>query len=177
LGCIVFPSFQGIFCAFKGILEQQIPRFIRFYRPFVGISGSTKYLYAQGDPINGVDPIGWGDAVEVGEIDTYDNLTARSVVGDGIENHRLLPKSIACLFEVSAGKMLAIALLPGPHQAYDNAWNNWFREIGAQGQRCNEQIVTIEMVLETAAQIYKANPEIIDAINNWVSGLAQYGLP
>ncbi len=32
LGCIVFPSFQGIFHAFKGILEQQMTRFIRLYR-------------------------------------------------------------------------------------------------------------------------------------------------
>jgi hypothetical protein len=30
-GCIVFPSFRGIFHAFKGILEQQMPRFIRLY--------------------------------------------------------------------------------------------------------------------------------------------------
>jgi len=136
-----------------------------------------KYLYAEGDPINGLDPTGWADAVEVGDIDTYDRLSARSIVGDGIENHHALPKSIACLFMVSAGKMLAIALLPGPHQAYDNAWNDWFREIGAQGQRCNQQIVTIERVLEAAAVIYAADPGLVGEINNWVQAVAQYGLP
>jgi hypothetical protein len=77
----------------------------------------------------------------------------------------------------SAGKMLAIELLPGPHQAYDNAWNDWFREIGAQGQRCNQQIVTIERVLEAAAVIYAADPGLVGEINNWVQAVAQYGLP
>lgn len=78
----------------------------------------------------------------------------------------MLPKSIACLFSVFAGKMLLIALLPGPHQLYDNALSSWFREIGAKGQRCNEQIATVEKVLTAAAIIYKENPKLVDAINN-----------
>ena len=91
--------------------------------------------------VNAADPTGWEDVEEykVGTIDKFNVLTRASKVGDGIENHHLLPKSIACIFEVTAGTMIAIALLPGPHQAYDNAWNNWFREIGAQGTKMQQR--------------------------------------
>jgi hypothetical protein len=38
-----FPSFQAICSAFREILKQKTPHFIRFYTGFVGFSGSTTY--------------------------------------------------------------------------------------------------------------------------------------
>jgi hypothetical protein len=32
-------------------------------------------------------------------------------------------------------------------------------------------------LLAGAAVIYEANPEIVQEIQNWISGVAQYGLP
>jgi hypothetical protein len=58
-----------------------------------------------------------------------------------------------------------MALEPGPHQAFENAWNAWFREIGATGQRCNRQLVTLQGLLTAAATIYKANPEIVQELD------------
>jgi hypothetical protein len=37
-----FPTFQAIGCAFREILVQHTPHFIRIYTGFVGFSGSTK---------------------------------------------------------------------------------------------------------------------------------------
>jgi hypothetical protein len=39
---------------------------------------------------------------EVGTIDAYNALTKLSEAGDNIENHHLIPKSVACILEVAA---------------------------------------------------------------------------
>jgi RHS repeat-associated protein len=134
-----------------------------------------RYGYAEQNPVNRDDPSGEQDVEEYGvnTIGTYDKLTRLSEVGDGLENHHLIPKSFACIFGVASGEMLAIALLPGPHQAYDNAWNNWWRDFGRPGERCNEELVGVEALLAAAGTIYAANPEIMAEINNWFASLSQ----
>ena len=77
---------------------------------------------------------------------------------------------------ITSGAMLAIALKDGPHQQFDNAWNNWVRVMGAVGQRYNQGIFTTAILLEQAAIIYAEHPEILLAIRRWVEALQESGL-
>lgn len=124
-------------------------------------------------------PSGLTDSEEytVNTVGTFNKLKRLSTVGDEIENHHLIPKSVACILGVASGEILSIALLHGPHQAYDNAWDAWFRKIGAQGQRCNENLVTIKGLLAAAEVIYAADPQLVQQIQDWFATISKSGLP
>ena len=134
-----------------------------------------KYLYANGDPVNLRDPRGTDAGLEEGEIGTYDDLQIAAKAGrNGLENHHIIPQSLKCLFMVSAGKMLAIALTPDVHQFYDTEWNEWWDDLFGSGtKRCSEQIVTLEEVLEAAEEIYADDPDILAAVRDWFAELSE----
>jgi RHS repeat-associated protein len=137
-----------------------------------------KYLYADGDPVNVVDPKGQEALAEYeeGSIGTYDELeSAAGKYGrKGLENHHLIPQSLNCLFDVTAGKMLAIAILPGAHDFYDQEWNDWWGELfGYQtGRSCADQLVTLQEVFAQAYQIYAKEPDILAAVAAWEATVA-----
>jgi len=139
-----------------------------------------KYLYAGGDPVNRIDPMGREAQAEYGEgsIGTYDELeSAAGKYGrNGLENHHLIPQSLNCLFDVTSGKMLAIAILPGAtsHGFYDQEWNDWWGELfGYQtGRSCSDQLVTLQEVFAQAYIIYAEEPDIMAALLAWEAGIA-----
>jgi hypothetical protein len=134
-----------------------------------------KYLYANGDPENGKDPRGRADELEEGQIGTYTDLQTAAKAGrNGLENHHIIPQSLKCLFMITSGKMIAIALTPEVHQFYDTQWNEWWDDLFGSGtKRCSEQIVTVEEVLDAAEAIYEDDPDILEAIHDWFEALAE----
>jgi RHS repeat-associated protein len=139
-----------------------------------------KYLYAGADPLNRIDPTGRADSAEYGEgqIDTFEELESAAGKNgrNGLENHHLIPQSLNCLFDMTAGEMLAIAILPGPsaHGFYDQEWNDWWGELfGYHTPRsCATELVTLEEVFAQAEEIYANEPDIIAALRNWLQEIA-----
>jgi hypothetical protein len=141
---------------------------------FVPIS-LQKYLYANGNPVNLWDPRGTDAGLEEGEIGEYNDLQVAAKAGrNGLENHHIIPQSLKCLFMMSAGKMIAIALTPEVHQYYDNEWNDWWDDLFGSGtKRCSQELVTLEEVLGAAEEIYVDDPDILAAIRDWFEVLSE----
>jgi hypothetical protein len=80
------------------------------------------------------------------------------------------------VFDVTAGKMLAIAVLSGPtsHGLYDQEWNDWWGELFGYntGWSCADQGVTLQEVFAQAFRIYANEPDILTAVVTWEAALA-----
>ena len=130
--------------------------------------------YAAGDPANLLDPTGRAEMVESGEVSSYNSLVYRRAVAgveDGpLEMHHLIPKRFACVLNVSAGRMLSIALDPVTHQMFDNAWA---RAIPQNGASCETEIAAIKVAFRA---IYAADPALVAQIEAWIASLAPFGL-
>lgn len=137
-----------------------------------------KYLYALGDPVSVIDPAGREalEEYEEGTIASYDELeSAAGKYGrNGLESHHLIPQSLNCLFDMESGDMLAIAILPGTHDFYDQEWNDWWGELFDYGtsRSCADQLVTLQEVFDQAALIYKGETDILAAIAAWEATVA-----
>jgi RHS repeat-associated protein len=79
-----------------------------------------RYLYAMGDPVNVIDPLGLEGAEEY-EIDTYRSLKKATAFTD-LEAHHIIQARFAPLFNVDPEDMMAIAVSNLEHSALDLAW-------------------------------------------------------
>jgi RHS repeat-associated protein len=135
-----------------------------------------RYLYAQADPVNRIDPTGLNDleegALQDGQISTYGNQVSRANVygRNGLESHHIIPKRFACLVALTVTQMLAIALPPGIHQGYDNLWN---RAIPPDGEPCDVELSTVANV---ARAIYASEPDMLAIIENMIKQWIDMGL-
>jgi RHS repeat-associated protein len=112
-----------------------------------------KYVYVENNPCNAVDPTGLTD-IEEYTIGIYNRLrVAANRVG--LEAHHILPKRFACLFEISSGLMMAVALTPANHQYYDNLWEELAPYKG--GKSC----LAAADVLAVALEVYEDDPDIL----------------
>jgi RHS repeat-associated protein len=100
-----------------------------------------KYLYAAGDPVNGLDPTGREDLLEY-------KLLRKIIAGAGLQAHHLIEKRFLYLFDFAACE-LAVALTPADHQVITNLWRAAI-PYGPNGTGC----ATIAQVLSTAQAIY-----------------------
>jgi RHS repeat-associated protein len=86
------------------------------------------------------------------------NLLRKSIAGTGLEAHHLIEKRFASVLAQNARKMASIALTPGEHRIFTNAWRAAI-PYGAGTARA-----TAAEVLEAARQIYADNDVILRAL-------------
>ncbi|WNB17009.1 RHS repeat domain-containing protein [Marivirga arenosa] len=90
-------------------------------------------------------------------IKSYGALKALTA-GKGLQVHHLIEKRFASIMGEKATQMLSIALTKTEHQAFTNAWR---KAIPYGNGTIN---ATREQVINTARQIYKDYPEILNAL-------------
>jgi RHS repeat-associated protein len=100
-----------------------------------------KYLYADGDPVNGWDPTGRAALMEY-------KLLRKVIAGLGLEAHHLIEKRFLWILDFE-GCELAMAVTPDEHQVITNAWRAAI-PYGPNGTYC----ATAAEVLSTAQAIY-----------------------
>ncbi len=132
------------------------------------------YVYTRNNSVNLIDPTGLADTVEYGEVDFYDTLTTRGRLfgraGEDMEFHHVIPKRFACLFGVTEGLMIALAVDARSHDALDYLWNS---EEDLAGEPCEQDIQVIKEVL---MDIHSADPDVLASIDAWLKTLGDVGL-
>jgi RHS repeat-associated protein len=106
-----------------------------------------KYLYASGDPVNGIDPLGWEDIIE---------YKAQSKAS-GLQSHHIIEQRFAKTLGAFYCTISAVLTIE-EHQAVTNAWRRAI-PYGAGGTG----VATIAEVFSVAEQIYANAPNMLAA--------------
>jgi RHS repeat-associated protein len=119
--------------------------------PEDGISNNPatlhKYLYVGGDPVNGIDPLGWEDIIE---------YKAQSKAS-GLQSHHIIEQRFAKTLGAFYCTISAVLTIE-EHQAVTNAWRRAI-PYGAGGTG----VATIAEVFSVAEQIYANAPNMLAA--------------
>jgi hypothetical protein len=110
---------------------------------------------------------GFSRAAEWGVL-PFDDLAAAVPKASGLQKHHLIEQRFAGTLGVSAGEIPAIALTPGEHQFFTNAWRDAIGYINGRNV-VNTATATVDQIWEAAQMVYGQYPELLEFIRKFMN--------
>jgi hypothetical protein len=89
-------------------------------------------------------------------------------VGSGLQKHHLIELRFAPRLGVAPGDIPAIALIPGEHQPFTNAWREAIGYIGDHNP-INTASATLNDIWRAAQDVYQDYPELLGFIREFLN--------
>jgi RHS repeat-associated protein len=127
------------------------------------VGGTVKYLNAAAYSLNSKIALSrFSRAAEYGILPgkLLDKLVP---VGSGLHKHHLIEQRFAPRLGIAAGDIPAIALTPGEHQVFTNAWRDAIGYITDKNP-INTATATLDNIWAAAQDVYASYPELLEYV-------------
>jgi hypothetical protein len=96
-------------------------------------------------------------------IRSYNNLRGMTR-GTGLHAHHIIEQRFAARLGLDVGQMQSVALTPGEHQIFTNAWRSQI------GLGTDYMLLTVDDIWSAAQQVYADYPELLEAARQTLFG-------